>query len=167
VTVLTGEGLVLRPLTPADAVAHHAGEDDAQIEAFEFPGPAPIGNVVAAIERWQTSWATGGPVRNFGVFRATDDRLCGNVEVEILGDRTVNLSYVVFPEFRRRGVATAAARLALGYAATDLGASRVRITVAEGNLASIGGARALGLRTSTSERSETGRTRLVFEGRIE
>jgi RimJ/RimL family protein N-acetyltransferase len=166
-TVLTGEGLVLRPLTPADAVAHHAGEDDAQIEAFEFPGPAPIGNVLAAIERWQTSWASGGPIRNFGVFRAADDQLCGNVEVELLGDGWVNLSYVVFPEYRRRDIATAAARLALGYAATELGASRVRVKVLDGNLASIGVARALGLGTSTSERSEAGRTRLVFEGAIE
>ena len=43
----------LRPLTVDDAPRHKAGEDAAQIRWFEFPGAAPIENVVAAIQSWE------------------------------------------------------------------------------------------------------------------
>jgi len=55
VIVLRADGIELRPLALTDAAAHKAGEDDAQIAAFDFPGPAPIENVRNAIEAWQHS----------------------------------------------------------------------------------------------------------------
>ena len=104
--VLRGDGIFLRPLRQADATAHHAGEDDAQLRGFEFPGPASLARVEAAIAEWRWSWATSGPVRNFGIWSAATGGLVGNVEVRVLDGNEVNLSYLVFPEWRRRGVAT-------------------------------------------------------------
>jgi RimJ/RimL family protein N-acetyltransferase len=134
----------LRPLRREDAEAHKAGEDDEQIRAFEFPGPAPIENVVSAIGRWQESWMSGGPVRNFGIWLATPPTLIGNVEVNLESDERVNLSYLVFPAWRRQGIATRAARLALAYAGTEMGATTAKIAVLDSNPASMGVARSLG-----------------------
>ena len=163
VVVVRGEGLELRPLTRTDAVAMKAGEDSAQTAAFEFPGPAPLADVTAAIDRWQESWAHDGPVRNFGIWDSTGERLVGNVEVRSEGDGRVNLSYVVFPEFRRAAVATRASRLALDYAATALDATTAIIKVLDWNAASIGVARSLGAHLVGTEESEARGRLLVFE----
>jgi RimJ/RimL family protein N-acetyltransferase len=164
VTVELADGVIaLRPLRPADAEAHKAGEDAEQLRAFEFPGPAPMDNVVAAIHRWQESWRTGGDARNFGIWLADGGTLVGNIEVRLIGDGRVNLSYVVFPAWRRQGIATRAARLALAYAAADLGATTARIAILDTNSASMGVARRLGAVRVGTERSEAGGTLIVYE----
>lgn len=164
--------LTLRPLRPEDAEAHKAGEDDEQIRAFEFPGPASIEQVIAAIDRWQESWRTGGPVRNFGIWLSDSPLagqalagqvLAGNVEVNLISDARVNLSYLVFPAWRRRGIATRAARLALSYAAKAMGATSARIAALDSNPASLGVARSLGAVQVGEERSPVGGRFLVFE----
>jgi hypothetical protein len=68
----------------------------------------------------------------------------------------VNLSYVVFPPFRRQGVALRASRPALDYAASELGASRVVIKMLFGNTASGNLAIRLGATYSNEETSDTG-----------
>jgi len=40
-----------------------AGEDEEQRRWFEFPGPAPMSNVVKAIRNLREQWATDGPMR--------------------------------------------------------------------------------------------------------
>jgi RimJ/RimL family protein N-acetyltransferase len=163
VTVEVDDGaILLRPLRPQDAPAHKAGEDDEQIRAFEFPGPASLANVVTAIERWQESWRTGGPERNFGVWLPDGATLVGNVSVRLIDHGHVNLSYLVFPAWRRRGFATRACRLALAYAASELGAVRARVAMLDTNLASAGVARALGAVEVGTEPSEGGGTHRVF-----
>jgi len=59
---------------------------DEQIRWFELPGPAPMANVVAAIEQWSRSWAEGGPVRSFGVFDDDRGELVAALDVELLED---------------------------------------------------------------------------------
>jgi len=146
---LVGGGVRLRPLTPADAWTHLAGEDEAMRAGLEFPRASTVADVMAAIRRWQDSWATDGPVRNFGIRRDHDDRLVGNVEVKLLEPGRVNLSYVVFPAWRRSGVATTAARLALAHAHDALGARHATIKVLPWNHASLAVARRLGAREAT------------------
>jgi RimJ/RimL family protein N-acetyltransferase len=164
VTVELRDGVILlRPLRTEDAEAHKAGEDEEQIRAFEFPGPASMDNVVAAIDRWQESWRTGGEARNFGIWLADGGTLVGNVEVRLISDSRANLSYVVFPAWRRQGIATRAAWLALAYAATDLGAASARIAVLDTNPASMAVARRLGALRVGTERSEAGGTLIVYE----
>lgn len=160
--IVSGGGLVLRPLAPADAPEHLSGQDAAQVAAFEFPRWSTLTDVAGAIERWRASWAAGGPTRNFGVWDAATGALAGNVEVTTIGYRLVNLSYTVFPAWRRRGLATRAARLALGYAAGGLGATRATIAALVENTASLGVIRALGAEATGTRPSSTGRTLATF-----
>jgi RimJ/RimL family protein N-acetyltransferase len=165
-TVLRADGIELRPLTPDDAAEHHAGEDSVAIAAFEFPRASVIEDVVVAITAWQESWAANGPVRNFGIWDASSGVLYGNVELRYNGERVVNLSYLVFPDYRRWGIATRAARLALGYAASEMGAETARIKVLDWNAASLGVARAVGGHDVGREPSEAGGTFVVFEAAL-
>jgi RimJ/RimL family protein N-acetyltransferase len=88
--------------------------------------------------------------------------LAGSVEVRDLGDGRVNLSYVIFPPYRRRGLATRASRLALEYAARVLGASSAVIKILDGNAASLGVARSLGAEVVGREQSDAGGRFVVF-----
>ena len=144
--ILRGDDFSLRPLRVDDAAAYKAGEDDEQLRGFEFPARAPIERVVAAIEAWREAWATGGAVRDFGIWDDATDALIGNVEVRLLpGDaQLVNLSYLVFPGWRRRGYAT---RRRVPRARLRTRRARARAAVIEAltdNSASLGVARALG-----------------------
>jgi RimJ/RimL family protein N-acetyltransferase len=160
---LGGQGIVLRVLTLDDADEWLAGEDDEQIRWFEFPRPAGREDVVNAIERWRASWTSSGPVRHWAVCERGTDAIAGGVEVRDLGDDVVNLSYVVFPAFRRRGFATSASRLALAYAERELGAKTAVIQVLEDNVASHAVARRLGATRRGSTASETGGILIVYE----
>jgi RimJ/RimL family protein N-acetyltransferase len=161
--ILRATGIELRPLTVDDAAAHHAAQDEFEIAAFEFPRASTIDDVVEAIEAWRVSWAGLGPVRNFGLFDSESGGLCGNVELRLVGEHRVNLSYLVFPAYRRRGIATSAARLALVYAAREMGADVATLEVLTWNVASIGVARGLGGREIGREPSDGGGTFVVFE----
>jgi RimJ/RimL family protein N-acetyltransferase len=152
----------LRPLTLDDVDEWMAGEDAEQIRWFEFPGPAPRANVVAAIESWIQSWRSRGPVRQWAVCDAMNGDILGGVELRDLGGGDVNLSYVVFPPARRRGIAVRAAHLALTYAADEMHARAVVIKVLEGNTASIGVARRVGAVEVGTEPSDRGGTFVVF-----
>lgn len=160
--MLEDEAVVLRPLTLGDVHEWLAGEDDEQIRWFEFPRPASRDDVIAAIERWQESWRSGGPVRHWAVCQRSSNWIAGGVEVRDLGDGEVNLSYVVFPEFRRTGVAMRAARLALCYAAAELEARVAVIKILKGNIPSIGVAQRLGAVPSGTAPSDADGTFLVF-----
>jgi RimJ/RimL family protein N-acetyltransferase len=139
-----------------------AGEDDEQIRWFEFPGPATRAHVERAIAAWQESWVHEGRVRHWGVcVRPTGD-LAGGVEIRDLGDDRVNLSYVIFPPYRRRGLATRASRLALDYAGRVLGVSSAVIKILDGNEASLGVARNLGAEMIGHEPSDSGGRFIVF-----
>jgi RimJ/RimL family protein N-acetyltransferase len=116
--VIEGEGCTLAVLSLDDAPEWQAGEDAEILRWFEFPHPSPMENVVAAITNWRTNWLQDGPMRQWGIW--VDDRLAGGVELQDRGDRRANLSYVVFPEFRRRGVADEAIRLATSWALCNM-----------------------------------------------
>lgn len=154
---------MLRPLVDADAAEHAAGNDEAMRWAFEAPRLATVEETREVIRRWAASWAEGGPVRNFGVWRDPGGELVGNVEVQDLGDGRVNLSYATFPAWRRRGLALAAARAALGHAAEALGARTAVVEVREGNVASLAVARSLGAVEVGRRPSDLGAILVVHE----
>jgi RimJ/RimL family protein N-acetyltransferase len=156
------ETITLRPLTLDDVEEWMAGEDDEQIRWFEFPGPAPRDNVVAAIRDWESSWRTGGPVRNWAICDRRSDHILGGVEIRDLGEGKVNLSYVVFPEWRRQGIATRACRLALSHAANEMTGRVAVITVLAGNDASLGVARKLGASVTNEHTSQDGKATIVL-----
>jgi RimJ/RimL family protein N-acetyltransferase len=154
--------VILRRLSMDDVDAWFAGEDAEQTRWFEFPGPATRAHVERAIVGWQESLASDGPVRQWGVCVRPANELAGGVEVRDLGDERVNLSYVIFPPYRRRRFATRASWLALDYAARFLGASSAVIKILDGNEASFGVARNLGAEMVGHETSEAGGRLIVF-----
>jgi RimJ/RimL family protein N-acetyltransferase len=153
---LFDDEIELRRLTLDDVDEWLAGEDSEQIRWFEFPGPATRSNVEQAVNAWQESWRAAGPVRQWGVCMRSTGAIAGGVEVRKLGEGEVNLSYVVFPVWRRQGVATRASRLALAYARTELGATAAVMKILEGNTASLGVAQKLGAVQTGTEASEAG-----------
>jgi RimJ/RimL family protein N-acetyltransferase len=142
---LVGDGFVLRVLKPSDADPWKAGEDLEQMRWFAAPGPAPVENIVNAICAWRAGWAEGGPLRNWGIW--IDDRLAGGVELRVRQDGRANVSYVVFPFARRKGLASSAVRLATEWAFENLGVWAVVAVVDEQNVASRGVAEKAGFRS--------------------
>jgi len=112
------------------------------------------------------SWRVGGPVRSWAICDVASAAIVGSVELQRLDEHDVNLSYSVFPPWRRRGIGTRAAELALEYAATTMAASRAIIKVLEGNVASIAVARHLGARLVDTSPSDAGGTFLVFHRQL-
>jgi RimJ/RimL family protein N-acetyltransferase len=127
---------------------------------FEFPRRSTRDDVLRAIERWSDSWRLGGSVRNWAICDGAT--IVGGVELRQLEGGDVNLSYLVFAPWRRRGIATRAAELALGYAARVMRAPRAVIKVLDGNVASIAVARSLGAQLVSAVPSIAGGTFLVF-----
>ena len=157
------DGVVrLRPLTFEDAAEWLAGEDEELIRGFESPRPSTRDDVTRAIERWTESWRTGGPVRQWAICDIAGSPILGGVEIRRLEGSEVNLSYVVFPPARRRGIAVRAARLALDYAAARMGARVAVIKALEGNVASLGVARRLSAVEIGRTPSDAGGTFIVF-----
>ena len=152
------DGVVaLRALRPEDAEAWKEGEDDEQRRWFEMPGPAPMENVIGAIARWRTEWRDGGSVRHFGIWRG--EALIGGVEIRVREDGRANVSYIVFPSWRRRGYAARAVRLATSWAFTALRVPAVVAIVHPENVASVAVAAAAGFRPDgTAEPWEYGET---------
>jgi RimJ/RimL family protein N-acetyltransferase len=156
--LLTDGVLVLKPLVADDAPEWLAGEDDEQIRWFEAPRPARLSDVQRFIAECQESWSTMGSHRHWGIRKVDSEILLGGVDVRDLGDAEVNLSYVVFPRFRRDGVASGAALLALRYAVRSMGAKTAVIKMLRDNLASVNLAKGLGAVYVGDEPSDAGRT---------
>jgi RimJ/RimL family protein N-acetyltransferase len=165
--LLSDDVVLLRPLTPDDVDEWLAGEDTEQIHWFQFPGPAPRSNVERAISEWAHSWRTGGPVRHWAICDQESGEIVGGVDLRDEGDGEVNLSYVVFSAWRRRGIATRASRLALAYAATAMDARAAVIKVLQGNAASIAVARKLGATVTGIEVTESGNLSIVLRADLE
>ncbi len=160
--VLHGDGFELRGLTDADAPAWLAGEDADTLWAFEMPA-AKLADVHRAIREWRHGWEAGGGIRQWGIFTEPEGRLAGGVELRDLGDwAEANLSYVVFAEFRRRGLATGAARLAIEYARGTLSVRAVRLAMLQDNERSRRVAQRLGATLVSTAPSDAGSTFDVF-----
>lgn len=142
--LIRGQRLALRVLRPVDAAAWRAGEDPEQRRWFQFLEPASQERVSQAIDRWRRSWQSGGPVHHWGIWVRDGVDLAGGVEVRDRGDGRANLSYVVFPAFRRQGLASEAATLTTRWALENLAIDAVVTIFDERNEGSRGVAVAAG-----------------------
>jgi RimJ/RimL family protein N-acetyltransferase len=133
---LTDGVLVLNPLSAVDAPEWLAGEDEEQRRWFEAPRPAQLSDVEEFIASCQESWRTMGDHRHWGIRRVDSPFLLGGVDLRAIGNDQVNLSYLVFPQFRRNGVARRATKLALHYASTSMGAKTAIIKMLRRNVSS-------------------------------
>ena len=160
---LTDGVLILNPLMLDDASEWLAGEDEEQLRWFEAPRPAELSDVQHFIASCQESWRTMGSHRHWGIRRVGSLELLGGVDLRALGIDQVNLSYVVFPQFRRHGVARRASVLALDYAMTSMGTKAVIIKMLTANVSSRNLALGLGAHYLREEPSDGGETFQVFE----
>jgi len=132
------DGVVtLSPLELADVDDHLAGEDE-ELAYWLNGGRGTRASVEAHIRDCVGQWSSGGPVYALGI-RVGRAGLAGTVEVQFarpyLAYDEVNLSYGIYPSWRRQGIATRAVLLACQFAA-GMGAVRAVIRADVRNLAS-------------------------------
>jgi RimJ/RimL family protein N-acetyltransferase len=163
VAVLLSDDVVfLRRLAADDGDAWMAGDDADEVHWFAFPGPAPRRDVERALAVWSETSTVDGPVRHWAICVQDTGRLVGGVQLDDLGDGTIDVFSVVFPAWRRRGIATRACRLALAYAATAMGGRTARVAVPQGHAPAIALARRLGAAVTGMEVTAAGAIRIVL-----
>jgi len=136
---LTDGVIFLRPLGAEDAVAHLAGEDE-EMATWVSGGRSTLAGVEAFIRNNQESWRNGGPRRAFGIFDCASNRLAGFIEVNLArlaGPNQVNISYGVFPQWRRQGVALRAITLMGEYLRAETEARQMVLRIMPANTASL------------------------------
>ena len=137
--MLTDGVIFLRPLTTEDVADHHAGEDE-EMAKWVSGGRSTPANVETAIQNWQENWRTGGPRRAFGVFDCVTNRLVGFIEVNLarlVEPGQVNVSYGMFRQWRRQGLALRAIDLMDEYLRTATEARQIVLRIAQANTASL------------------------------
>ena len=131
--------------TAADVEAIVAGEDEEHARRFGwFPARSTPRTARAAIDRWRQQWRTCGPTRAFAAREAATGTLIGGCEIRLGQHGIAAMSYWVFRDFRRRGYATRAVRLASDYAFAELGVNLLEVHIAATNTGSRGVARRAG-----------------------
>jgi len=136
---LTDGIIFLRPLGAEDAAEHLAGEDE-EMATRVNGGRSTLAGVEAFIRNNQESWRNGGSLRSFGVFDCASSRLAGFIEVNLARlaePNQVNVSYGVFREWRRQGVAVRAINLMGEYLRTATEARQMVLRIMPGNTASL------------------------------
>jgi RimJ/RimL family protein N-acetyltransferase len=136
---LTDGVIFLRPLGAEDAAEHLAGEDE-EMAKWVSGGRSTPATVEAFIRNSQESWRNGGPRRAFGVFDCASNRLAGFIEVNLarlVEPNQVNVSYGVFRQWRRQGVASRAINLMGEYLRTATEARQMVLRILPANIASL------------------------------
>jgi len=136
---LTDGVIFLRPLQPADALDHLAGEDD-EMAKWLSGGRSTLATVQGYIASCEEQWRTNGPRRAFGVFDCAANRLIGSIEANLayrLVPGEVNVSYGVFPGWRGKGVAQRALELMSSYLRSSTELCQMVVRIACENAASL------------------------------
>ncbi|MGH6986139.1 MAG: GNAT family N-acetyltransferase [Caulobacteraceae bacterium] len=142
---LTDGVVLLDAHTLEDAQAHLAGADEEIRLRFDEGRTASLEETRGALARWIAARATGGPMFAYAL-RSPEGTLMGGCEIRLVEEGLANISYWVFPDFRRRGLGVRAVRLLIEAARGVQGLRRIEAHVAPDNLASRRLAQALGLR---------------------
>ena len=137
--LLTDGVVLLDRFTDADVDSLWAGEDNDYVRRSHLPGPFTRRDIADQIRHWQKQWQLGGPGRSFAVRETGTRRLVGGCVLEIRPDdgEIAELSYWVFPPYRRRGYATRSVELVCRYAFDHLGIVRVELYIEPTNDASL------------------------------
>jgi RimJ/RimL family protein N-acetyltransferase len=136
---LTDGVIFLRPQRAEDAADRFAGEDE-EMAKWVSGGRSTPTTVAAFIRNNQESWQNGGPRRSFGIFDCASNQLAGFIEVNLAllaEPKQVNVSYGVFPQWRRQGVALRAINLMDEYLRTATEARQMVLRIAPANIASL------------------------------
>jgi RimJ/RimL family protein N-acetyltransferase len=127
--------ILLDAHTVEDAEAHLEGEDEEMRLRFDAPRPATLADARAAMARWREGRAAGGPMFAYAL-RQPSGRLMGGCELRMLSPYAANVSYWVFPPFRRKGFAARALDLLCQAASHIEHLERLEAHIAPDNLAS-------------------------------
>ena len=160
-TIIADEVIQLRPLSPEDTETHLLGCDPAIVDSLGG-GEAPTRTQVRL---WLTqnaaSWANGEPLVDLGIEDQATGALCGTVGIQrgldYLEPGQVNLTYALYPNWRGRGYATRAVRLAIELARRGAPVRQFVIRAAAWNGTSIRVAQRLGFRLSQTTDDANGR----------
>jgi len=135
------DGIVsLRPrqLSDLDAISDASRDPEAQRWLTDPPaiGPMDAGARAASMARAAQAYATGRSAP-LVIADAPADQPIGLINVQFRDDELATIAYSVFPGHRGRGVAPRAVRLAVDWAFSGLGLTRLLLEIDPGNLASI------------------------------
>lgn len=155
--VLSDGVVTLRPIGPGDAAAYFARQDAEVVDRFEWDGPASRESLDAAIAKWVDAWDRGLDERNFAITLPHELELVGDCEVELRPEGCVNVMYVVFAPWRRRGIATRSVKLLMSYADREFPGRQLLFRIHPDNHASLAVARRAGCASNGTESSRTGR----------
>ncbi len=140
---LTDGVIVLDAHTLADAEAHWAGEDDEMRRRFDSRRRATLEEMRGAVQRWIDGRRAGRPEFPYAL-RLPSGVLMGGCATYLLAPDRANVSYWVYPAYRRQGYA-ARARALLGDAAASIdGLAQLEAHIDADNIASRRTAEALG-----------------------
>jgi RimJ/RimL family protein N-acetyltransferase len=156
------ERLLLRRLTPADAIALHAVTGDPAVMRYWHPGPdADLAATAARIAEIESHWRGHG-FGDYGVAARDSGALLGFAGLHhIAGMVEVNIGYALLPSVWRHGLGTELCRALLEYGFTGFGLPEVVAVVDPRNAASVALAERSGL-TLRGETTWQGQARLVF-----
>ena len=137
--LLTDGVVLLDRFTDTDVDSLWAGEENDYVRRCRLPGPFTRRDIANQIRHWQEQWQLGGSGRSFAVRETRTRRLVGGCVLEIQPDdlEIAELSYWVFPPYRRRGYATRSVELACQYAFDNLGIVRMELFIEPTNAASL------------------------------
>ena len=141
-----------------DASAHRDFAEDAESARFfgwtvEEAQALPDAHYADVVERFKTEWVEGSRL-SFAIRDVATGRAVGAVELRPLEDATMEVSYVVAPALRRRGLASRAVAALLSWAKEDLGVGNVLLNCHADNLASQRVAEKCGFKELSSDASE-------------
>ncbi|WP_249358205.1 GNAT family N-acetyltransferase [Nocardia cyriacigeorgica] len=146
--MLISDGVIgLRAITVADAQAHLAGED-AESARWRDGGQGTLATVTEHFRRCVAEWEADGPSKTFAIVALDDGVLVGTLDIQVdqdfLADRQANVSYGIYPQFRRRGLAARAVVLACRYIAAHDLADEAVLRIDPANKASVAVAHRVG-----------------------
>ena len=135
--VLSDDVVVVDCLSLADAYSHWAGEDNEHARRFGwYPRRSTLDGVRKFIVESQRQWREGGPRRSLAIRMADARTLVGGCETRLQPDSTAHVSWWIFPEYRRQGLAIRGVRLMLQYFSKTVGVSKFVALIEPDNHAS-------------------------------
>jgi RimJ/RimL family protein N-acetyltransferase len=136
-TLPSGDGLILRPWTPADAPAVHAAFQDAAMHQWYIRAADSEEEVRGWIDEWLAEWPQERRAQ-WAVTDADTGRLMGRVALRdiALGEGTAEVAYWTVAAVRGQGVAARATRTLARWAFDEIGFHRLELLHALRNEAS-------------------------------
>lgn len=159
--VIADEVIQLRPLSPEDVETHLLGCDSAIVDSLGGGKPPNRSQVLNWLTESASAWAKGEALVDLGIEDRATGALCGVVGIQrgldYLEPGQVNLAYALYPNWRGRGYATRAVRLAMEVARRGAPVRQFVIRAAAWNGTSIRVAQRLGFRISQTTDDAQGR----------